>query len=224
VLLILKQPNLGTATILALTGITILFAAGLRWQYFAGLVLAGLAALPVGWHFLHDYQKRRVMTFLDPGSDPLGAGYNITQSIIAIGSGGLTGKGFLQGSQGQLDFLPEKQTDFIFTMVAEEFGFAGVSVVLVLFLVVLGYALALILRSRNRFGSLVAAGICAMLFFHLLINVAMVMGLVPVVGVPLPFLSYGGTFLLTTLMAMGLLLNVLVNRDAAVSRNLTGRM
>lgn len=219
-LLILKQPNLGTATITTFIGLVMAFMAGLRWQYFAALISAGLISLPIGWQFLHDYQRQRVMTFLDPSQDPLGSGYNITQSIIAIGSGGFTGKGFLNGSQGQLNFLPEKQTDFIFTMIAEELGFIGSLVVLLLFAALIGYGLALMVRPRNRFGALIAAGITAMLFAHLFINVGMVMGLLPVVGVPLPFLSYGGTFLLAVMMAMGLLMNVYLNRDVSLHRNI----
>lgn len=222
VALILKQPNLGTATITCFIAGMILFMAGIRWQYFAAVVVAAMVAAPIGWQFLHDYQKQRVMTFLDPSQDPLGSGYNITQSMIAIGSGGLFGKGFLQGSQGQLDFLPEKQTDFIFTMVAEELGYVGGLVVLLLFAVILGYGLALTVRPRNRFAALVATGITGMFFAHIFINVAMVMGMVPVVGVPLPFLSYGGTFMLSAMMAIGLLMNAYIHRDAHLHRNIRG--
>lgn len=220
VLLILKQPNLGTATIVSFIAVVVAFMAGVRWYYFAGLIALVLMAAPIGWHFMHDYQKQRVMTFLDPSQDPLGSGYNITQSMIAIGSGGFWGKGFLQGSQGQLDFLPEKQTDFIFTMLAEELGFAGSAVVLILFAGLLGYATALTARPRERFASLVAAGLAAMIFAHLFINIAMVMGLVPVVGVPLLFLSFGGSSMLATMMGMGLLMNVYIHRDVQLSRNI----
>ncbi len=219
-LLILRQPNLGTATILCFIGFVMVFMAGLRWQYFAVVIAAGLAAVPVGWQFLQDYQKQRVLTFLDPSQDPLGSGYNITQSIIAIGSGGLTGKGYLQGSQAQLDFLPEKQTDFIFTMVAEELGFMGASMVLLLFTILIGYGTALMVRSKSRFASMLATGVTALLFIHVLINTGMVMGLLPVVGVPLPFLSYGGTFLLTSCMAMGLLMHAYIHRDVTLHRNI----
>ncbi len=222
VALILKQPNLGTATITCFIAGMILFMAGLRWQYFAAVIVAGMIAAPIGWQFLHDYQKQRVMTFLDPSQDPLGSGYNITQSMIAIGSGGFFGKGFLQGSQGQLDFLPEKQTDFIFTMVAEELGYAGGLVVLLLFAVILGYGLALTVRPRNRFAALLATGITGMFFAHIFINVAMVMGLVPVVGVPLPFLSYGGTFMLSSMMGIGLLMSAYIHRDTHLHRNIRG--
>jgi len=207
VALILKQPNLGTATILTAVGLMIAFIAGVNWRWFVGSILLGLASAPIGWHFLHDYQKQRVLTFLNPEADPLGAGYNILQSMIAIGSGGLFGKGFLNGSQGQLDFLPEKQTDFIFTMLAEEFGFLGGAAIIACYCLLIILALAIASRSRNRFGGLVAAGISAMLFMHVFINIAMVMGMIPVVGVPLPLLSYGGSILLAMLTGFGLLLN-----------------
>ncbi|MFN8930430.1 MAG: rod shape-determining protein RodA [Alphaproteobacteria bacterium] len=217
--LILLQPNLGTATILLFIAFVMCFAAGIRWHYFAVVILAALAALPVGYSMLHDYQKRRVMTFLDPASDPLGAGYNIIQSQIAIGSGGFFGKGLLKGSQGQLDFLPEKQTDFIFTMLAEELGFIGSLSLLLLYAILLGFALLLMRNCRHAYGRLIAAGVTALLFAHIFINIAMVMGMIPVVGVPLPFLSYGGSFLMTTLAACGLLMHVYLNRDAKIPKN-----
>lgn len=216
--LILKQPNLGTATIVAFIAFCVCFVAGIRWYYFASVIAAAAAALPIAYSLLHDYQKRRVMTFLDPASDPLGAGYNIIQSKIAIGSGGFIGKGLLHGSQGQLDFLPEKQTDFIFTMLAEEFGFFGSVVLLLLYASLLGFALLLMRNCRNSYGRLIAAGAGAMLFAHIFINMAMVMGMIPVVGVPLPFLSYGGSFLISTLAACGLLMHVWVHRDTMLPR------
>ena len=216
--LILKQPNLGTATIICAISAIILFAAGLRWVYVVAVGGVIAAAAPIAWQFLHDYQKQRVLTFLNPESDPLGAGYNIIQSIIAIGSGGLTGRGFLKGSQGQLDFLPEKQTDFIFTMLAEEFGFIGAFGTLMLYSLLLAMMLGIAVRSRNRFGALVCIGVAAMLFLHLFINIGMSMGLLPVVGVPLPFLSYGGTMMLASLMACGLVLNVWAHRDNVNAR------
>ncbi len=211
--LILKQPNLGTASILMMVGGMVFLVAGVRWIYFMIIGGGALAALPIAWQFLHDYQKKRVLTFLDPEKDPLGAGYNIIQSVIAIGSGGLFGKGFLKGSQGQLDFLPEKQTDFIFTMLSEEFGFIGSGFILLCYTLLILYALGIGIASRNRFGSLVAVGISAMLFLHVFINVGMSMGMLPVVGVPLPLLSYGGTMLLSMLLAFGLLLNVWANHE-----------
>lgn len=217
--LILKQPNLGTAGILLMVGAMMLIAGGVRWIYFLLIGGAGLVALPIAWQFLHSYQKRRVLTFLDPEKDPLGAGYNIIQSVIAIGSGGLFGKGYLKGSQGQLDFLPEKQTDFIFTMLSEELGFMGSGLVILCYTLLILYALGIALSSRNRFGALVAVGISAMLFLHMFINIGMSMGMLPVVGVPLPLLSYGGTMLITMLAAFGLLLNVWGHRDVHIKRN-----
>jgi rod shape determining protein RodA len=214
----LAQPNLGTATIVSVIAFCMCFMAGLRWWYFAGAIGAVAASVPVIYHFLHDYQKQRVMTFLDPTSDPLGAGYNIIQSKIAIGSGGFMGKGLLNGSQGQLDFLPEKQTDFIFTMMTEEMGFIGALLLLALYGLLLGFAMLLAARARSTYGRLIAAGVAALLFIHMFINMAMVMGLIPVVGVPLPFLSYGGSFLLTTLMACGLLQHVYINREQSLPR------
>lgn len=218
VVLILLQPNLGTATIVSVIAFAMCFMAGIRWWYFAGAIGAAASAVPIIYHFLHDYQKQRVKTFLDPDSDPLGAGYNIIQSKIAIGSGGFLGKGLLNGSQGQLDFLPEKQTDFIFTMMSEEFGFLGALLLLGLYAMLLTFAMILAVRSRNAFGRLIAAGVAAMLFIHMFINMAMVMGMIPVVGVPLPFLSYGGSFLLSCLIACGLLQHVYLHREQTAIR------
>jgi rod shape determining protein RodA len=218
VVLILLQPNLGTATITAAIGVCILFAAGLYWRYFIIVGIAALAAVPMVWHFLHDYQKRRVLTFLDPEADPLGAGYNIMQSKIAIGSGGLFGTGFMQGSQSQLDFLPEKHTDFIFTMIAEEFGFIGAGTVIGIYTLLIILGLATAIRSRSRFGALVAVGVTAMLLLHVAINIGMVMGLLPVVGVPLPLLSYGGTMIFAMMFGFGLLLNSYVHRDVTLGK------
>lgn len=215
---ILRQPNLGTTTILVGVAAIVFFMAGVRLRYFAMAALAAGAALPIGWHFLHDYQKQRVMTFLDPTQDPLGAGYNILQSIIAIGSGGLMGKGYLNGSQGQLNFLPEKHTDFIFTMVAEEFGFAGSVALILAYGLLIAYAVGIALRCKSTFGTLLSIGVAALVLIHLLINMAMVMGMLPVVGVPLPLLSYGGTMMMTILAAFGLMLNAHVHRDTAVPR------
>lgn len=211
--LILRQPNLGTTVILLAVSASVCFMAGVRARYFAIAIALVLAAAPVGWHFMHDYQKRRVMTFLDPQSDPLGASYNILQSMIAVGSGGLFGKGYLQGSQSQLNFLPEKHTDFIFTTLAEEFGFTGGMLLLSGYALVIACGLQIALRSRHFFGSMVATGVVAMLFVHVLINVGMVMGMLPVVGVPLPLMSYGGSMMISTMLAMGLLLNVHASRD-----------
>lgn len=217
--LILHQPNLGTATICAVIAFSMCFMAGIRWWYFAGAIGSVMAAVPIVYQFLHDYQKRRVMTFLNPDADPLGAGYNIIQSKIAIGSGGFFGKGLVKGSQGQLDFLPEKQTDFIFTMLAEELGFLGAAILLGLYALLLSYAMFLAVKARSSFHRLIAAGVAAMIFIHIFINMAMVMGMIPVVGVPLPFLSYGGSFMLAALMACGLLLHVHINRELQLPRN-----
>jgi len=217
--LILKQPNLGTATIVSVIAFSMCWMAGIRWYYFAGAIAAVAAAVPVAYHMLHDYQKKRVETFLDPDSDPLGAGYNIIQSKIAIGSGGFVGKGLLNGSQGQLDFLPEKQTDFIFTMLAEELGFVGALLLITLYILLIGFAMMLAVKARSAYGRLIAAGVAALLFIHILINMAMVMGMIPVVGVPLPFLSYGGSFLLAVMIACGLLQHVYINRDATMPRS-----
>lgn len=215
---ILRQPNLGTTTILAVVGMIMCFLAGVQWRYFIGAGVAVLPAATVLWNFMHSYQKRRVLTFLDPQQDPLGAGYNILQSMIAIGSGGLLGKGYLQGSQSQLNFLPEKHTDFIFTMFAEEFGFVGSIILLLLYMILLGAGMLVAFRSRSTFGAMVAGGVVALLFIHILINCAMVMGMLPVVGVPLPLMSYGGSIMLSSVFAVGLLLNAYVHRDEMPSR------
>ncbi len=222
VVLILKQPNLGNATITADVGVIIFFTVGVKWRYFLGVAAGGLAMLPVAWHFLHDYQKQRVLTFLNPEADPLGSGYNIMQSMIAIGSGGFFGKGFIQGSQGQLDFLPEKHTDFIFTMIAEEFGFFGCLVVLLMLTAIILLCIGICVRSKSLFGAVLAVGVAGMLFVHMWINIAMVMGLIPVVGVPLPMLSYGGSIMITMMMGFGLVLNAWVHRDVNLNRNAWG--
>lgn len=211
--LILRQPNLGTTIIMGSVGVIMCFLAGVKWRYFIGAVVGAVSAMPVIWHFMHDYQKRRVLTFLNPGEDPQGAGYNILQSIIAIGSGGLFGKGYMHGTQNQLNFLPEKHTDFIFTMLAEEFGFMGCMLVLLLFFILLMSGMMVSLRSRSTFGAMMAAGVTALIFMHILINCSMVMGMMPVVGVPLPLMSYGGSIMVSTVLAVGLLLNAYTHRD-----------
>ncbi len=216
--LVLMQPDLGTAGMLILGGALMFFAAGVRIWKFAVVLAAGLSAIPIAWNFLRDYQKDRILTFLNPETDPLGAGYHILQSKIAFGSGGLFGKGFLQGSQSHLNFLPERQTDFIFTMLAEEFGLIGGLVLLGLYAILIGYGLAIGLRSRSQFGRLVAVGLAGNLFLYVFINMAMVMGLIPVVGVPLPLISYGGTAMLTVLVGFGLIMSVYINRDLRIGR------
>lgn len=218
VALVLVQPDLGTAATLLVGGAVVLFMAGVPVWKFALVGAAGAAALPVLWANLHDYQRRRAFTFLDPEADPLGAGYHIIQSKIALGSGGMWGRGFLNGSQGQLSFLPEKQTDFAFTMLAEELGFVGAVVVLLLFLGVLLTGLRVAARSQSHYGRLVAAGAVINLFIYIAINVSMVTGLIPVVGVPLPLISYGGTAMLTLAISLGLLLCADVHRHLPISR------
>jgi rod shape determining protein RodA len=218
VMLVLKQPDLGTAIMLAGGGVALLFLAGVRWWKFALVLAPMLMALPLIWQQLHDYQKRRVMTFLDPERDPLGSGYHIIQSKIALGSGGVWGKGFLQGTQSQLSFLPEKQTDFVFTMLAEEIGLVGALGLLVLFLLLVGAALVFALRARSQFARLLAMGVGTTFFLYVVINIAMVTGLIPVVGVPLPMISYGGTAMITVLTGFGLLLSVDIHRDVTIPR------
>ena len=216
--LVLRQPDLGTALMLIIAGGAIFFAAGVRMWKFALVGAAAIGSVPVAWQFLHEYQRTRVLSFLDPESDPLGAGYHIIQSKIALGSGGMFGRGFMQGSQSHLNFLPEKQTDFIFTMLAEEFGMIGGLVLLGLYAILLIYGLAIALRSRNQFGRLLAVGIACNIFLYVFINIAMVMGIVPVVGVPLPLISYGGTAMLTIMAALGLLMSVYIHRDVRFPR------
>lgn len=217
-LLILRQPNLGTTVILVSVGGIMCFLAGVQWRYFIAIFASVLMAAPVAYHFLHDYQKRRVMTFLDPQQDPLGAGYNILQSMIAIGSGGFFGKGYLQGSQNQLNFLPEKHTDFIFTMLTEEFGFLGGLILLILYGMLLWLGMLVAFRSRSTFGAMLASGVVAMIFVHIFINCAMVMGMLPVVGLPLPLMSYGGSMMVSTVLAIGLMLNAYTHRNQFPTR------
>jgi len=218
VLLVLKQPDLGTAMMLLAAGGALLFLAGVPVWMFALAAAGALVAAPLAWSMLRGYQKTRLLTFLDPERDPLGAGYHILQSKIALGSGGLFGKGFLQGTQSHLSFLPEKQTDFIFTMVAEEFGLTGGVVLLALYLAVIVYAFAIALRSRSRFGRLLGLGIATNFFLYAFINTAMVTGLIPVVGVPLPLISYGGTAMIAVLIGFGMVMNVGIHRDVRINR------
>ena len=216
--LVLKQPDLGTAGMLLMVAGAIFFCAGVRIWKFALILVTILAAVPVAWNFLRTYQKQRVLTFLNPENDPLGAGYHILQSKIALGSGGLFGKGFLAGSQSHLNFLPEKQTDFIFTMLAEEFGMVGGLILLGLYFIVFVYGFAIAFRARNHFGRLLAAGLTVNLFLYVFINIAMVMGLLPVVGVPLPLISYGGTAMLTVMISLGIIASVSVHKDVRIPR------
>lgn len=214
--LVLAQPDLGTAAAIVLIGGAVLFVAGARLWFFGAALASCAAAVPVVWGLLKPYQQSRVLTFLDPERDPLGAGYHIIQSKIALGSGGLTGEGFLRGTQSHLNFLPERQTDFIFAMLAEEFGLLGSLGLLVLCGLVLAYGTVIGLQSRSHFGRLVALGITAMLFLYVFVNVAMVTGLLPVVGMPLPLVSYGGTAMLATMAGIGLVAGVYVHKDLPV--------
>ena len=221
--LVALQPNLGTTVILLADGAALLFLAGLSWWWIAPTITAIAAAVPIAWKYvLHDYQKARVLTFLNPESDALGAGWNITQAKIAIGSGGVTGKGFMQGTQSRLNFLPEKQTDFIITNFGEEFGFVGFIALLLLFAVVIGYGVQIAACARSQFGRLLAMGIILNFFFYIMINAAMVMGLIPVVGIPMPLISYGGTAMLAVMFGFGLLLSVHVHRQIEIPRHSAG--
>jgi rod shape determining protein RodA len=212
--LVMVQPDLGTAMMVLMGGAALLFVAGVRLWMFLGAAVAAVGCLPFAWSFMHEYQRKRVLTFLDPDRDPLGAGYHITQSKIAIGSGGPFGKGFLKGTQSALNFLPEKQTDFIFTTYVEEWGMAGACALLGLFAIVIMWGFSIALRSQHHFGRLLALGVTSMLFLYMFINISMVMGLLPVVGVPLPLVSNGGTAMVTVMFACGLLIGVNVYRDA----------
>jgi rod shape determining protein RodA len=218
VALVLDQPDLGTAMLILMTGGAVMVLAGLSWRLVAvGAVVAAVAA-PLAFMFgLHDYQRKRVLTFLDPEGDPSGSGYHILQSKIALGSGGLLGKGYGLGSQSQLNFLPEKQTDFIFATLAEEFGFLGCVSVLVLYAAVIFMALRTAYISHSHFGRLAAVGVTITFALYVLINGSMVMGLAPVVGVPMPLLSYGGTVMLTVMVGFGLVMAVRVHRYAEIT-------
>ena len=216
--LVLKQPDLGTAMMLVLSSGALFFMAGVRIWKFIVVIAGALAAVPVAWQFLREYQKKRVLIFMNPEDDPLGAGYHITQSKIALGSGGMFGKGYMMGTQSRLNFLPEKQTDFIFTMFAEEWGLMGGLVLLGLYGVLLAFGYAIAMRCRSQFGRLVAHGITTTFFLYFFINTAMVMGLVPVVGVPLPLISYGGTAMLSLLAGWGLVMSAYIHRDMPISR------
>jgi len=220
---VVLQPNLGTTLIILADGCSLLFLAGLSWWWIAPTLGAVAAAIPLAWRFvLHDYQKARVETFLDPESDALGKGWNITQAKIAIGSGGVAGKGFTEGTQSRLNFLPEKQTDFIWTSICEEFGFVGALAVLVLFGVVIFYGIQTAMSARSQFGRLVAMGVTLNFFFYIMINGLMVMGLIPVVGIPMPLLSYGGSAMLTVMLGFGLLLSVHIHRQVEIPRHSGG--
>ena len=217
--LVLRQPDLGTALLLLMGGATIMFLAGVHWAYFATVAASGVAGLVAvfqgrgtSWQLLKDYQYRRIDTFLDPSNDPLGAGYHITQAKIALGSGGWTGRGFMQGTQSRLNFLPEKHTDFIFTTLAEEFGFVGAFTLLILYVLIIMFCVASAMGNKDRFASLLTLGVAMTFFLFFAVNMAMVMGLAPVVGVPLPLVSYGGSAMLVLLIAFGLVQSAHVHR------------
>ena len=210
--LIASQPDLGTAILVAAAGFFVVFLAGIRWRILLGTGLAALAFIPVLWRLMHDYQKQRVLTLLNPESDPLGSGYHIIQSKIAIGSGGLYGKGWLNGTQSQLDFLPERHTDFIFAVFAEEFGMMGAIVLLSLYLFIILRSLYIASKAQDSFGRLLAGSLSLTFFVYLFVNVGMVSGILPVVGVPLPLVSYGGTSMVTLMAGFGMLMSINSNR------------
>ncbi len=217
--MVLRQPDLGTAILMLAAGGAVMFLAGVHWAYFAAVIAAGIGLVSAvfqsrgtPWQLLKDYQYRRIDTFLDPGSDPLGAGYHITQSKIALGSGGWAGRGFMQGTQSRLNFLPEKHTDFIFTTLAEEFGFIGGMSLLTLYALIILFCIASALAARDRFSSLVTLGIAFTFFLFFAVNMSMVMGLAPVVGVPLPMVSYGGSAMLVLMAAFGIVQSAHIHR------------
>ena len=211
-MMVVVQPDLGTAILLVLSGGVVMFLAGVSYWYFIAAISAGVGTVSAvflsrgtSWQLLNNYQYKRIDTFLDPSLEPLGAGYHITQSKIALGSGGISGRGFLQGPQSQLNFLPEKQTDFIFTTLAEEFGYIGTTILLILYTLIMVFAISAALKNKNRFGALLIGGVAATFFFYFSLNMAMVMGLAPVVGVPLPLVSYGGSAMIVLMGGFGLI-------------------
>jgi len=212
VYLIKRQPDLGTALLIGASGFYVLFLAGLSWKVIVGLVAAGGAAAPLVWQHLHGYQRERILTFLEPGRDPLGTGYHSSQASIAIGSGGVVGKGWLNGTQTHLDFLPERHTDFIFAVFGEEFGLIGNVVLLLLYLLLIGRAMVITANASTLFARLIAGAVTLMFFTYAFVNMGMVSGLLPVVGVPLPLVSYGGTALISLFIGLGLLMSVQAHR------------
>ena len=217
--LVMTQPDLGTALMLLFTAGAMFFAVGVQLWKFGVVLLGAIVSMPIAWNLLHAYQQNRVLTFLDPERDPLGAGYHIIQSKIALGSGGVFGKGFLKGTQSHLNFLPEKHTDFIFTMLSEEFGMIGAIFVVVVNILVLVYSYAFALRTTSYFGKLAAVGLATNYFLYVMINMAMVLGLIPVVGVPLPLISYGGTVILSVMASFGIILSVNINRNINIGKD-----
>ena len=211
--LVLLQPDLGTALLLVPIFLSIMLVAGARPRYLIGMLILGLAVLPFFWHFLHEYQRQRLLVFLNPNIDPLGAGYTIIQSKIAIGSGGLLGKGWTHGTQNQLNFLPERHTDFIFSVIGEEWGFLGSAILVLLYFLIIKRAFNIASLTSDLYGKSIATGVAVMLGLQVVVNIGMTVGLMPVVGVPLPMVSYGGSSLISTLVAVGLLLNVGMRRS-----------
>ncbi len=212
ILLTLAQPDLGTAAILFLIFLSVILMGGLRLRSFFYLVATGVISLPIAWHFLKPYQQKRIWTFLNPDLDPLGAGYHAIQSKIAIGSGRLLGKGYLGGTQNQLDFLPAQHTDFVFSVFAEEWGFLGCLILLGFYFTLIAFSLRVVARAKDRLGALLVFGLVTIFFWQVVINVAMVTGVLPVVGIPLPLLSYGGSSLVSMMVAVGLMMNVSIRR------------
>lgn len=210
--LIADQPDLGTAILVAASGLFVLFFGGIRWGIIRSAVIIGLAAAPLGWFAMHDYQRQRILTLFDPEKDPLGSGYHIIQATIAVGSGGLYGKGWLNGTQSHLEFLPERATDFIFAVYCEEFGFVGVLVLLLAYSLILVRGIRIALEAQEMFGRLVAASLTLTFFIYIFVNMGMVTGQLPVVGVPLPMVSYGGTSLVTILVGFGILMSIQTHR------------
>jgi rod shape determining protein RodA len=217
VALIMRQPDLGTSLLVLASGFCVIFLAGLSWKVLATLGITGAASLPIVWHMLHDYQRGRVMMLLDPTADPLGKGFHIIQSMIAIGSGGLEGKGWLQGTQSHLQFVPERTTDFIFAVYSEEFGLIGNIILLILYLALLGRGLTIAANAATMFGRLLAGALTLMFFVYAFVNMGMVAGILPVVGVPLPFMSYGGTAFVTLGLAAGMLMSIQRHRKLVQS-------
>ncbi len=210
--LIAKQPDLGTAILIASSGLVVIFLAGISWKLIFGFIAVCASAAPVLWLNMHDYQQRRVLTFLNPETDPLGAGYHIIQSKIAIGSGGLSGRGWLQGTQSHLEFLPERSTDFIFAVIGEEFGLIGVVLLIMLYLLITARGLFIASQAQTSFGSLLAGSLAITFLVYVFVNIGMVTGLLPVVGVPLPLISYGGTSMVTLLAGFGILMSIHTHR------------
>jgi rod shape determining protein RodA len=211
-LMVAKQPDLGTAIGLLLIGFSIVLFVKIKWKSLVIMIIGGISILPFMWNFLMPYQKRRILTFFKPELDPLGAGYHIIQSKIAIGSGGVLGKGFLKGTQCKLHFLPAQHTDFVFSVLAEEWGLLGGVILLGLYLFLILWGLNISIRSKDRFGAIVAFGVVSMIFWHMIINIGMALGIMPVVGIPLPFMSYGGSAIISMMAGVGLLLNISMRR------------